>query len=148
MKQLSGGRGAAHTWAIWTPRTDTSDLDMHDDKRYPPADYPRGPGSHMSAPRPPSAIGGQTVVTMNTDPTPGASVTEINLDLGYFKTLPGILKLIQLVRIKLTALLPTVANLLIYTVTSGEKIGKEVETSTLKFNVSSFIVQKVKGSAS
>lgn len=56
------------------------------------------PGSVRSGPLPP---GHHTLVTMNTAPTPGASVTEINLNIGYYKTLPGILKLIQLVRYSL-----------------------------------------------
>ena len=76
---------------------------------YPPAmDYPppgsvissgshgRGPpppGSGQTSPPPPL----QTSITVNTDATPGGQVTEINLNLGYFKTLPGILKLVQLV---------------------------------------------------
>jgi hypothetical protein len=41
--------------------------------------------------------GHHTMVTLNTDPAPGSSVTEINLNIGYYKTLPGILKLVQLV---------------------------------------------------
>ncbi|TRY61462.1 hypothetical protein TCAL_01778 [Tigriopus californicus] len=65
---------------------------MHDqDKRYPPPDYVHPPPSMISGP-PPS-----TTVTLNTDPTPGAHVTEIHLDIGYFKTFPGILKLIQMI---------------------------------------------------
>jgi hypothetical protein len=48
-----------------------------------------------SGPLPP---GDHTLVAVNADPTPGATVTEINLNLGYYKTLPGILKLVQLVR--------------------------------------------------
>ena len=55
------------------------------------------PGSVHSGPVPP---GHHTMVTLNTDPTPGARVTEINLNIGYYKTLPGILKLIQLVSCK------------------------------------------------
>lgn len=40
----------------------------------------------------------QTVVTMTTDPNPNnISRTEINLNIGYFKTLPGGVKIIQLV---------------------------------------------------
>lgn len=69
------------------------------EKRYPPPDYPPPAGSvisgghqHMGPPPPPS-----TTITLNTDPTPGASVTEIHLDIGYFKTLPGILKICQLI---------------------------------------------------
>ena len=72
------------------------------EKRYPPPDYPPPAGSvisggpphhHMGPPPPPS-----TSITLNTDPTPGARVTEIHLDIGYFKTLPGILKILQMVR--------------------------------------------------
>ena len=85
---------------------------MNHEKPYPPVDYNNGhdrghphdgppppAGSVHSGhhPHPPPAPP-STHITMNTDPTPGASVTEINLNIGYFKTLPGILKLIQLVR--------------------------------------------------
>ena len=75
---------------------------INDNKQYPPPDYGPGhhgggPGSvasgHPHSPPPPP----QTSITLNTDPTPGARVTEINLNIGYFKTLPGILKLVQLV---------------------------------------------------
>ena len=52
------------------------------------------PGSVRSGPLPP---GHHTMVTVNTDTTPGARVTEINLNLGYYKSLPGILKIVQLV---------------------------------------------------
>ena len=38
----------------------------------------------------------QTVVTMSTDPNIN-NRTEINLNIGYFKTLPGIIKIVQLV---------------------------------------------------
>ena len=54
---------------------------------------PPPPGSGQTSPPPPH----QTSITVNTDATPGGQVTEINLNLGYFKTLPGILKLVQLV---------------------------------------------------
>ena len=94
---------------------------MHDprhDKPYPPVDYDNnghGPapgsvisGSHHSQQGPPPP---QTVVTMNTDPTPGARVTEINLNIGYFKTLPGILKLIQLVRKETFSVPPSIDQL-------------------------------------
>ena len=54
------------------------------------------PGSGQISPPPP-----QTSITVNTDATPGGQVTEINLNLGYFKTLPGILKLVQLVSSKI-----------------------------------------------
>ncbi len=46
----------------------------------------------MPPPPPP-----HTTVTLSTDPTDRNRVTEIQLNLGYFKTLPGILKLVQLV---------------------------------------------------
>ena len=72
---------------------------MNDHEKHPPPDYgPRsGPGSvHSGGPPPPSSIH-TTSVTMTTDPNPGANVTEINLNIGYFKTLPGIIKIIQLV---------------------------------------------------
>ena len=69
----------------------TVDKQPHGDFGHP------GPGSvhsgYSGAP-PPSH---QTVVTMTTDPQPGTSVTEINLNIGYFKTLPGWIKIIQLV---------------------------------------------------
>ena len=66
--------------------------------KQPHGDYgPHGPGSvhsgYSGAP-PPSH---QTVVTMTTDPQ-AASVTEINLNIAYFKTMPGYIKVIQLVR--------------------------------------------------
>ena len=54
----------------------------------------QGPPQHSGIGPPPSQY---TTVTMTTDPTPGARVTEINLNIGYYKTLPGILKLAQLV---------------------------------------------------
>jgi len=62
----------------------------------PPSDF--GPGSvHSGYSGPPPNH--QTVVTMTTDPNTGVttSVTEINLNIGYFKTLPGIIKVVQLV---------------------------------------------------
>ena len=58
---------------------------------------PPPPGSGQISPPPPP----QTSITVNTDATPGGQVTEINLNLGYFKTLPGILKLVQLVSFKI-----------------------------------------------
>ena len=67
--------------------------------KQPHGDYGHhGPGSvhsgYSGAP-PPSH---QTVVTMTTDPQPGTgSVTEINLNIAYFKTLPGWIKVVQLV---------------------------------------------------
>ena len=85
---------------------------------HPPPDYSRDekqagdpshpksgmrPGSAQSGngPPQPSSIGPPpshyTTVTMTTDNTPGARVTEINLNIGYYKTLPGILKVVQLV---------------------------------------------------
>ena len=39
----------------------------------------------------------QTVVTMTTDPNQSMIRTEINLNIGYFKTLPGGTKIVQLV---------------------------------------------------
>ena len=41
--------------------------------------------------------GHQTVVTMTTDPNPNVSRTEINLNIGYFTTLPGGIKVVQLI---------------------------------------------------
>lgn len=74
---------------------------MNDHHQGPPPDYARpgpgtpGPGSvHSGMSHPPQH---QTTVTMTTDPTPGGQVTEINLNIGYYKTLPGILKLVQLI---------------------------------------------------
>jgi hypothetical protein len=72
------------------------------------------PGSVRSGPLPP---GQHTMVTVNTDPTPGARVTEINLNLGYYKTLPGILKIIQLVSNVITItrdVLPHVIEVCVY----------------------------------
>ena len=84
--------------------------------RHPSPDYPRDekqpgdpvhqkgqirPGSAQSGHGPPpSSLGpppSYTTVTMTTDNTPGARVTEINLNIGYYKTLPGILKIVQMV---------------------------------------------------
>merc|ERR1711935_772527 len=63
------------------------------------------PNSYVTAPHPGSVHSGysgqvppgshQTVVTMTTDPN--VNRTEINLNIGYFTTLPGILKIVQLV---------------------------------------------------
>ena len=86
--------------------------------RHPSPDYPReekqpgDPGGHVKGgirPEsaqsgngpPPSSMGpppSYTTVTMTTDNTPGARVTEINLNIGYYKSLPGIIKIVQLVR--------------------------------------------------
>merc|ERR1712012_16877 len=65
--------------------------------KQPHGDYgPHGPGSvhsgYSGAPSPSH----QTVVTMTTDPQ-AASVTEINLNIAYFKTMPGYIKVIQLI---------------------------------------------------
>lgn len=85
--------------------------------RHPSPDYPReekqpgDPGGHVKGgirPEsaqsgngpPPSSMGpppSYTTVTMTTDNTPGARVTEINLNIGYYKSLPGIIKIVQLV---------------------------------------------------
>ena len=54
------------------------------------------PGSVRSGPYPP---GHHTMVTVNTDPNPGPQVNEISLNIGYFKTLPGLIKLVELVLI-------------------------------------------------
>jgi len=86
-----------------------------DGRDYPPPDYGngRGGGSHRGSHRdggPGSSVSGyrgqgppppapHTTVTLNTDPTPGARVTEIHLDLGYFRTLPGVLKILELVSV-------------------------------------------------
>ena len=57
-----------------------------------------GPGSvhsGFSGPPPPSH---QTVVTMTTDTQPGTTnVTEINLNIAHFSTMPGWIKIVQLV---------------------------------------------------
>ena len=87
--------------------------DRHPSPDYPrdekpagdPTHPPRGmrPGSAQSGhgPPQPSSTGPPpsqyTTVTMTTDNAPGARVTEINLNIGYYKTLPGILKVAQLV---------------------------------------------------
>ena len=87
--------------------------------RHPSPDYPRDekppidpahqkgqirPGSAQSGHGPPPSSMGPppsyTTVTMTTDNTPGARVTEINLNIGYYKTLPGILKVVQMVIFK------------------------------------------------
>ena len=65
-------------------------------------DYHHGSGnappgsvhSGYSGAPPPSS---QTIVTMTTNPNPSVPATEINLNIGYFKTLPGAIKIIQLV---------------------------------------------------
>nr|ACO15478.1 Plasmolipin [Caligus clemensi] len=62
----------------------------------PPGDYgypASTPSTHSSAP-PPSYD--TTSIRVSTDPTPGTVDTQIQLDIGYFKSIPGILKLIQL----------------------------------------------------
>ena len=76
------------------------------EKAYPPTDYPHPPDYHPppgSSHHAPSVVSGpppsHTTINVTTSAEPGASITEINLDIGYFKTLPGILKLIQLVRL-------------------------------------------------
>jgi len=120
-ERSSERRGRTHTWS---PVSHDIIAEMSDrgynDRGYdpPPPDYanggrddgrgghppPRAPGSSVSgyradgAPPPPGAT--HTTVTLNTDPTPGARVTEISLDLGYFRTLPGVIKIVQLVRVK------------------------------------------------
>ena len=70
---------------------------------YPPPGSVISSGSHGRGPPPPGPASPppphQTSITVNTDPKPGGQVTEINLNLGYFKTLPGILKLVELVRL-------------------------------------------------
>lgn len=55
------------------------------------------PGSVHSGYSGPASPTHQTVVTMSTDPNPGINRTEINLNIGYFTTLPGWIKIIQLV---------------------------------------------------
>ena len=75
-----------------------------DDVHSPPPDYPGSNGAWSAVPHshglassigpPPSH---HTSVTMTTGAAPGATVTEINLNLGYFKTCPGILKIVQIV---------------------------------------------------
>ena len=64
-----------------------------------PHDYNNHPGSVVSGY---SGQGisptHQTVVTMTTDPNPNISRTEINLNIGYFTTTPGWVKIVQLVR--------------------------------------------------
>jgi len=66
-------------------------------EKEPPNSYAPHPGSvhsGYSGQVPPSSH--QTVVTMSTDPNIN-NRTEINLNIGYFKTLPGIIKIVQLV---------------------------------------------------
>ena len=85
--------------------------------RHPSPDYSREekqPGGDPSHPKsgirpgsaqsghgpPPSSMGpppSYTTVTMTTDNTPGARVTEINLNIGYYKSLPGIVKIVLMV---------------------------------------------------
>ena len=74
--------------------------------------HPKGvirPGSAQSGHGPPPSSMGPppsyTTVTMTTDNTPGARVTEINLNIGYYKSLPGIVKVVQMVSITFTSFL-------------------------------------------
>ena len=46
-----------------------------------------------------------TSVTVTTDPGPAPQSLEIRLNIGYFKTMPGIVKLVQLVRLGLEDLI-------------------------------------------
>ena len=66
-------------------------------EKQPPSEF--GPGSVHSGYSGPPPPNHQTIVTMTTDPNTAnpTSVTEINLNIGYFKTLPGIIKVVQLV---------------------------------------------------
>jgi len=66
-------------------------------EKQPPSEYGNHhPGSvHSGYSNPPPSH--QTVVTMTTDPNPNISRTEINLNIGYFTTLPGWVKVAQLV---------------------------------------------------
>jgi len=62
-------------------------------------DYPGTNGNHAGPPA--SSIGPppshHTTVTMTTTPGSGGRPTEINLNFGYFRTFPGIIKIIQLI---------------------------------------------------
>ena len=97
---------------------------MKDDVHSPPPDYPgsrsNGAGSAMHSHHggPASSIGPppshHTSVTMTTGAAPGASVTEINLNLGYFKTFPGILKLVQIVSFPMFLLKWSKHHILLY----------------------------------
>ena len=75
-----------------TPVIKNGIMNNHDNGHVPPPDYPgSNPGGRHPGTGPASSIGPppshHTTVTMTTDPTPGATVTEINLDLGYFQNL-------------------------------------------------------------
>ncbi|CAB4061778.1 unnamed protein product [Lepeophtheirus salmonis] len=63
---------------------------------YPPqtSSYPPSGASSGHHPTPPTH---ETSVRVSTDPTPGTHVTQIQLDIGYFKTIPGIIKIVELV---------------------------------------------------
>merc|ERR1739844_7908 len=50
-----------------------------------------------SAGGPPHPVKPHTTVTVTTDPGPAPQALEIRLNIGYFKTIPGIIKLVQLV---------------------------------------------------
>lgn len=67
-------------------------------EKEPPNNYPPHPASvHSGYSGQVPSPGHQTVVTMTTDPNPNVSRTEINLNIGYFTTLPGGIKVVQLI---------------------------------------------------
>lgn len=99
--------------------------------RHPSPDYSREekqPGGDSSHPKgvirpgsaqsghgpPPSSMGpppSYTTVTMTTDNTPGARVTEINLNIGYYKSLPGIVKIVQMVSYNFTSFFNSILSI-------------------------------------
>ena len=67
-------------------------------KNDPPNSYTPHPGSvHSGYSGQVPSPSHQTVVTMTTDPNQTMIRTEINLNIGYFCTLPGAIKIFQLV---------------------------------------------------
>ncbi len=66
-------------------------------EKQPPSEYGHHPGSVHSGYAGGVSPSHHTVVTMSTDPNVTTMRTEINLNIGYFTTLPGWIKLVQLV---------------------------------------------------
>ncbi|XP_040564822.1 plasmolipin [Lepeophtheirus salmonis] len=88
---------------------------------YPPqtSSYPPSGASSGHHPTPPTH---ETSVRVSTDPTPGTHVTQIQLDIGYFKTIPGIIKIVELVLGVLCMILASPARTFGY-IYSGNKYG-------------------------
>ena len=74
----------------------------------PHPDYPGSNGPMGGGPSAPaSSIGPppshHTTVTMTTNPNPGfTAATVINLNFGYFRTFPGVVKIVQLVSVHIS----------------------------------------------